>query len=135
MRGQASTESIILIAAGLIIIIILTGIFMGIRSTASAGYESGQAEATVEDIVAAATSVWRQSPGARQQVFVQIPVNTVNLTTRDNYISITRLTTGGNSVLLRPLGFNITGNLTVDRSNYWVNVENIGTGVRVSVAP
>ncbi len=130
-RGQASTETIIILAIVLGVMTILFVMLIGIGTTTTSTYSSGITRSFVENLADTAEQVWRQGNGARDRVYVQIPESVSSITLNGSNIVLAQ---GGNAaVYVRVLAFNITGNLSGNRSGYWATVER--TGDRILIQP
>ena len=132
-HAQASAEAIVLLAALLAIMLLLVGTLFGVGTTSQATYDQGVMGTTIDDLVNAATVVWHQGEGARQRIFLQLPENVDSIVLNGSAIVIRRASTSQEDYS-RSLDFNITGNLSPQRSGYWLTVERSGGQVVVMPA-
>jgi len=123
-RGQASTETIIMLAITLGVMLLLLISLLGVGTTTTNTYETGITRAFTDTLAETAEQVWRQGDGARDRVYVQIPDSVTSITTNGSSIVLSR--DGGQAVHVRTLAFNVTGNLSANRSGYWATVERAG---------
>lgn len=128
-RGQASTETTIMLAITLGAMLFLLIMLLGVGTTTTSTYEAGLTRSFTDTLADTAEQVWRQGEGARDRVYVQIPDSVTSIVTNGTSIVLSRR--GGQAVYVRVMSFNITGNLSANRSGYWATVERAGGKVVV----
>jgi uncharacterized protein (UPF0333 family) len=125
-RAQASTEALIIVAAVLVSLLILIVMLLNIGMTSQNIYDDGIVRTATNDLADNALIVWHQGEGARQRVYLQLPDGVTNISTQGEHITLTRGIAGNEKQYTRALSFNVTGNLSITRSGYWVIVERSG---------
>jgi hypothetical protein len=131
-RGQAAVEMILLLSGILLIVLFIIFLKQSALSSVNSQYEVSVARTTLDDLAAAAESVYRQGAGAKTIVYVTIPGSAVAAAVGNTTLSVTLQLGESPHVVYRNLGFEVRGNISSLSGSRWATVESFESYVEIN---
>lgn len=121
--SQMATEMVVILAGVLIVLLIIVVVNTNIIGSVNTRFRYTKAKVAVNDIGDAAELVYQQGTGSKTKVYISLPnsINTATVSGKTIAINFK----GEEDVVYRNLGFDVTGNLPIDESFYWICVESM----------
>ena len=117
LRGQATTEMLVLVGFALVFIIPLALLFLSASNNELSKTSVMQAKATARTIADNAGEVYLQGPGARKYIIVNYPQGVTGASVRDGVVVITLDSNGYRQDIVATTFANITGDLSGKRTS------------------
>jgi len=118
-RGQASVETIIVLALIVIFLIYIITTNQKMMSMSEKDYTLQKMKFTLETLTQSANLVYKQGIGAKTRVRLSLPAYVQNISIGYRVINVTLNITGKITHLYRTLPFNINGSMPTDEGKYW----------------
>jgi uncharacterized protein (UPF0333 family) len=115
LRGQATTEMLVLTGFAIVFIVPLAFLFLSASNEEMAKSSLMQAKASVRAIADSAGEVYLQGAGARKDVVVNYPQGVVNASVENGMVVLTLDTDSGEQDIVSATFANMTGNLAGKR--------------------
>ncbi|MCX6771652.1 MAG: hypothetical protein NTX79_06365 [Candidatus Micrarchaeota archaeon] len=116
MRGQATTEMLVLVGFALVFIIPIAFLFLSASNNELSKTSVMQAKATARSIADNAGEVYLQGPGARKYIVVNFPQGVTGASVADGVVALTLDSNGYRQDIVATTFADITGNLSGKRT-------------------
>ena len=116
VRGQATTEMLVMVGFALVFIIPLAFLFLSASNNELSNTSVMQAKATARNIADNAGEIYLQGPGARKYIVVNYPQGVTNASVGDGVVVLTLDSNGYRQDIVATTFANITGNLSGKRT-------------------
>ena len=117
-RGQAATETLILISVLFLIILYIISFSTDMMGIISGTHSSSKARSFADDIIDSSTFVYSQGAGARTTIFLEIPVEVENVTLTGNLMEIDLNIKGSEETIYRKTDYILNGSIPIESGSY-----------------
>jgi hypothetical protein len=122
-RSQLATETLILLAGALTVLLIIFVANSDIMSSFNARLRHTKAKIAVNDMGDSAELVHQQGIGSKTKTYISLPDSISASTISNKTIAISFH--GDVNVVYRTLRFNVTGTIPTSEGSYWICVESM----------
>jgi Tfp pilus assembly protein PilE len=119
-RGQTATETLVVLAAVMAVLVIILGINQDILNGYNSRFKIERTMTALNDLTNAAESVYQQGVGAKTKVYVSFPPGIGNDSIEGQII---KFTLKNENIIQRKLDFNVSGDITTGEGKRFIIVE------------